>query len=251
MIFFNACNGTALLAEIKEINEKKHKEDDVLLAIAAGNKRPIIPNLEFDYTDSEIHDDLYQVIKYSCGEVCSTMEQLEKVMRIWTFFLEPILGVSPRPRGAGDTENMVKTKNHAVKRSRARIGGNGRSPDADVIVSNSKQLNPISNGDESIPAEQMSSCRATMVNGNVMVEEDGYNDVHRVGRNNHTSGSILQHVKASNNVPVADEMSGVNIQAASTERLTDSNTSLAVRAEQNYGRTSLEMTSGSYQIWNI
>ncbi|XXG59224.1 hypothetical protein AAC387_Pa04g1344 [Persea americana] len=234
----------SLLAEIKEINEKKHKEDDVLLAIAAGNKRPIIPNLEFDYTDSEIHNDLYQVIKYSCGEVCSTMEQLEKVMRIWTSFLEPILGVSPRPRGAGDTENMVKTKNHAVKRSGARIGGNDSSPDADVNISNSKQLNPISNGDESIPAEQMSSCRATMVNGNVMVEEDGYNDVHRVGRNNHTSGNILQHVKANNNVPVADEMSGVNVQAASTERLTDSNTSLAVRAEQNYGRTSLEMTSG-------
>eukprot|EP00268_Persea_americana_P032753 TRINITY_DN322_c0_g1_i5.p1 TRINITY_DN322_c0_g1~~TRINITY_DN322_c0_g1_i5.p1 ORF type:complete len:1449 (+),score=328.48 TRINITY_DN322_c0_g1_i5:313-4659(+) len=234
----------SLLAEIKEINEKKRTEDDLILVIAAGNKRSIIPNLEFDYTDSEIHNDLYQVIKYSCGEVCSTMEQLEKVMRIWNSFLEPILGVSPRPRGAGDTENMVKTKNHAVKRSDARIGGNDSSPDADVNISNSKQLNPISNGDESIPAEQMSSCRATMVNGNVMVEEDGYNDVHRVGRNNHTSGNILQHVKANNNVPVADEMSGVNVQAASTERLTDSNTSLAVRAEQNFGRTSLEMTSG-------
>jgi len=34
-----------LLAEIKEINEKKRKGDAVLLAVAAGNRRPIVPNV--------------------------------------------------------------------------------------------------------------------------------------------------------------------------------------------------------------
>ncbi|KAK8486118.1 hypothetical protein V6N12_010322 [Hibiscus sabdariffa] len=57
----------ALLAEIKEISEKKRGEDDVCLAIAAGNRRSIIPNMEFEYPDHEIHEDLYQLIKYSGG----------------------------------------------------------------------------------------------------------------------------------------------------------------------------------------
>ncbi|TKY58570.1 Paired amphipathic helix protein Sin3 4 [Spatholobus suberectus] len=47
----------ALLAEIKEIREKKHKENDVLLAIAAGNRQPIIRHSEFVYPDAEIHED--------------------------------------------------------------------------------------------------------------------------------------------------------------------------------------------------
>ena len=83
---------TALLDKIKEIREKKRKDDDVL-AIAAGNRRPIIPHMEFEYSDSGIHKDLYQLIKYSCSEVCTT-EQRDKVMKIWTTFLEPMLWVS-------------------------------------------------------------------------------------------------------------------------------------------------------------
>ncbi|KAF3782414.1 Paired amphipathic helix protein Sin3-like 4 [Nymphaea thermarum] len=105
----------ALLAEVKEINEKKRKEDDVLLAVAAGNRRPIIPNLEFQYTDPAINEDLYQIIKYSCVEVCPTVEQLDKVMKIWTTFLEPMLGVPPRLHSAEDTEEVVKSKNRTPK----------------------------------------------------------------------------------------------------------------------------------------
>jgi len=77
-------NAKVLLAEIKEINEKKRKGDDVLLAVAAGNRRPIVPNVSFEYGDSDIHEDLYQIIKYSCGELCSSSDQVDKVMRIWT-----------------------------------------------------------------------------------------------------------------------------------------------------------------------
>ncbi|KAK9161860.1 hypothetical protein Syun_008201 [Stephania yunnanensis] len=73
------------------INEKKRKEEDGLLAIADGNRRPIVPNLEYEYSDPDIHEDLYQLIEYSCGEVCSNMEQLEKITRIWTTFLEPMV----------------------------------------------------------------------------------------------------------------------------------------------------------------
>ena len=73
-----------LLAEIKEIHEKKRKGDAVLLAVAAGNRRPIVPNVSYEYVDSDIHEDLYQIIKYSCGELCSSSDQVDKVMRIWT-----------------------------------------------------------------------------------------------------------------------------------------------------------------------
>ncbi|EEC78333.1 hypothetical protein OsI_18074 [Oryza sativa Indica Group] len=63
----------ALLAAIKEVNEKKRKEDDMLLTIASGNRRPIVPNMSFEYVDPEIHEDLYQIINATPagGEVVS------------------------------------------------------------------------------------------------------------------------------------------------------------------------------------
>ena len=100
-----------MLDKIKEISEKKREDDDVMLAIAVGNRRPIIPHMEFEYPDSGIHKDQYQLLKYSCLEVCIT-EQQDKVMKIWTTFLEPMLWVSCRPQGADDTEDVIKDKNH-------------------------------------------------------------------------------------------------------------------------------------------
>ncbi|OIW10525.1 hypothetical protein TanjilG_15897 [Lupinus angustifolius] len=107
-----------LLAEIKEISEKKHKDDDILLSIVSGNRRGILPNLGVEYPD--IHEDLYQLIKYSCGEICTT-EQVDKVMKIWTTFLEPMLCVPSRPSGAEDTEDAVKAKSNSVKSVTASV----------------------------------------------------------------------------------------------------------------------------------
>ena len=44
-----------LVAEIKEIKEKSHKDDDLLLIVVAGNRHYIAPHLE----------DLFKLIKYS------------------------------------------------------------------------------------------------------------------------------------------------------------------------------------------
>lgn len=74
------------MAEIKEIKEKTQKVDDVVLAIAAGSRHPIIPCQEFDYPDNDIHEDLYKLIKYSREEVCTTKEQLNNFMRLLTTF---------------------------------------------------------------------------------------------------------------------------------------------------------------------
>ncbi|KAL6865182.1 hypothetical protein ACP4OV_016333 [Aristida adscensionis] len=108
----------ALLAEIKEINEKKRKQADVVLAIAAGNRRPIVPSMSFEYVDSDIHEDLYEIVKYSCGEVCSSSDQVDKVMRIWTTFLEPILGIQRQAHGAEDA-GVVKAKIRTTKAGQA------------------------------------------------------------------------------------------------------------------------------------
>lgn len=228
MIFFSA-----LLAEIKEISEKKRKEDDVLLAIAAGNRRPIIPNLEFEYPDHDIHEDLYQLIKYSCGEVCTT-EQLDKVMKIWTTFLEPMLGVPSRPQGAEDTEDVVKAKIHCVKNAAASVG---ESDGATVM--NSKQLNPSRNGDESIPPEQSSSCRAWPANGDNGVKEECSLDA----RKDDTS-TAAQHGKVQVHSSMADEVSGVSKQDNHNDRLVNSNASLATGNEQSNGKTNIEDASG-------
>ncbi|OMO93497.1 hypothetical protein COLO4_16853 [Corchorus olitorius] len=133
-------DGVALLAEIKEISEKKRREDVVLLAIATENRPLIIPNLEFEYPDPEIHEDLYQLIKYSCREMC-TAEQLDKVMKIWTTFLEPMLGVSSRPQGEEDTEDVVKAKSNNVKNGSASVGESEGSPGAGALFAGVEQSN--------------------------------------------------------------------------------------------------------------
>ncbi|XP_072965914.1 paired amphipathic helix protein Sin3-like 4 [Typha angustifolia] len=228
----------ALLAEIKEINEKKRKEDDVLLAIAAGNRRPIVPNMEFDFVDPEIHEDLYQIIKYSCGEVCTSSDQLDKVMRVWATFLEPMLGVHPRPHGVEDTEDVVKPKSRAAKVGVASVGENNGSPGADGAVT-TKQ----SNGDENIPPEQALPSRGRLVNGETTVAENGFHDADRAARRGDTLGNSALQARVQATAPTTEEMSGIVAQSTSTQQLTD-NVSPAGRAEQSHNRNNLEITSG-------
>ncbi|KAH9609157.1 hypothetical protein KSS87_002383 [Heliosperma pusillum] len=140
----------ALLAEVKEISEQKCKEDDSLLAIAAGNRRPIISHMEFEYPDTELHEDLYQLMKYSCGEVCAT-EQLDKVMKIWTTFLEPMLGVPSRAQEKDDSEHVPRIKNEAAKSDGLANGGSNESPIG--CATTQKQTNTSRNGDECSPPE--------------------------------------------------------------------------------------------------
>ncbi|PIN18039.1 Histone deacetylase complex, SIN3 component [Handroanthus impetiginosus] len=104
----------ALLAEIKEMSEKNQNEDEMVLSIGAGYKQPIRPHMGFEYPDPDIQEDLHQLMKYSCGEVC-TPEQCDKVMKIWTTFLEAVLGVPSLPPSAEDKEDAAKAKNHVSK----------------------------------------------------------------------------------------------------------------------------------------
>ncbi|EFJ30442.1 hypothetical protein SELMODRAFT_440352 [Selaginella moellendorffii] len=119
-----------LLAEIKDVHEKKRKEDESVLHLIMGNKRLPTPDMKFGYPDSSIHEDLFQIMKYSADEVCNTMEQSDKIMRVWTMSLELLFGVPPRPRGTDDTEeavraNCVSKEEQSSSGESAASGGTG------------------------------------------------------------------------------------------------------------------------------
>ncbi|ESW29526.1 hypothetical protein PHAVU_002G077800 [Phaseolus vulgaris] len=235
----------ALLAEIKEISEKKRKEDDVLLAIAAGNRWPILPNLEFKYSDLDIHEDLYQLIKYSCGEICTT-EHVDKVMKVWTTFLEPMLCVPSRPQGAEDTEDVIKTKNSNVKNGTASVAESDGSPIVGATSMNPKHINVSRNGDGCMPepVDQSTSSKAWQSNGDSGVREDRYLD-DRAMRKTETLASNSQHGKMNNIAFPPNELSGFNNkQDQSSERLVNANVSPASGMEQSNGRTNIDNLSG-------
>lgn len=96
---------SALLAEIKEMSGEDQNDEEMVCSVGARYRQPIIPHMKFDYTDPEIQQDLYQLMKYSCEEVC-TPEQRDRVMKIWTTFLEPFLGL-PSHLSAVDVEPQV------------------------------------------------------------------------------------------------------------------------------------------------
>ncbi|XP_076924654.1 paired amphipathic helix protein Sin3-like 4 [Bidens hawaiensis] len=103
----------ALLAEIKEMSEEKSIEDNIRQCIGPGNKQNNIPHQEFKYSDLDIHEDLYQVMKYAIAQT-SSPEQITKAVKIWTTFVEPMLGVPPRSshQTAAKSANRIITGVH-------------------------------------------------------------------------------------------------------------------------------------------
>ncbi|KAE9613428.1 putative transcription regulator Others family [Lupinus albus] len=237
----------ALLAEIKEISEKKQKEDDVLLAIAAGNRQPILPNLEFEFPDPDIHEDLYQLIKYSCGEVCTT-EQLDKVLKIWTTFLEPVLCVPSRPSGAEDTEDAVKATYNSFKSGTAGVNERDDSPGFGTSVMNSRHLNSSRIGDECMPLDNSNSIKACQSNSDCGVKEDKCIDPDPSVSKTETLNSNIPNEIMNISAFMPDELSGVNKQDHSGERLANTNVSLASEMEQSNGRTNIDNASGPAAI---
>ncbi|KAL6627568.1 hypothetical protein ACP70R_031294 [Stipagrostis hirtigluma subsp. patula] len=221
----------SLLTEIKEINEKKRKEDDVLLAIAAGNRRPIVPNMTFEYVDSEIHEDLHKIIKYSCGEVCNSSDQLDKVMRIWTTFLEPILGVQPRSHG-GEDPDLIKPKSRTTKSGLASVV---ESTTAAGVVA--KQ----GHADESVPHEQEPASRGRLVNGVVADSQNGFHDGDRTVRRSEETSNAALNGRVHGAVSAADEVSTLarNMSAERSAEIA------SVRTELGHNKATLELTSGA------
>ncbi|URD83875.1 Paired amphipathic helix protein [Musa troglodytarum] len=214
----------ALLAEIKDINDKMKKEDDILLAIAGRNRRPIVPNMEFEYIDMDIHEDLYRIIKYSCGEVCTFSDQLDKVMKIWTTFLEPLFGVQPRNQGVKSLQD-VKPRSHSVKTIMTCLGESNGNPGAD----STKQYN----GDQNILSEQAPSFMTKSTDGDTTVTENGFYDTIQATScgENICSSPLQGRVQCS--ASLADEVPEITMPD-----------SVAGRAEQSHNKISQEIASG-------
>ncbi|KAK4715701.1 hypothetical protein R3W88_014039 [Solanum pinnatisectum] len=228
----------ALLAEIKEISENKCKEDDVLLSVAAGNGQPIITHLEFEYPDSDIHEDLYQIIKYSCIEVC-TREQLDKVMKIWTTFLEPIFGVPRQPQGEVDVVDVEKAKNLNAK-DKTAIGGKRVGSPASGSGMNCRQSSSR-NGDELPTSEHVNSSRVQIADGENGFKDDSSPNVNGVMLKIATSKNLLHHGKSDANLNMADGASGLSREAFCADQLVLSN---STTVGESHGRVCIETASG-------
>ncbi|KAG7981890.1 hypothetical protein I3843_04G021300 [Carya illinoinensis] len=231
----------SLVAEIKELRETKQKEDDFLLAIAAGNRQLVVTHLDFEYSDISIHEDLYKLVQYSCEEVCSTKEQVNKVMRLWMTFLEPILGVPSRPHDIEGTEDVGQSKLHPMNCTVSSIGESDRSPGGDAVMMNSKQPKAGSNEMESTLSELAKFC-GTMANGD-LAKENNYLNANNFRRDD-ADCNTLWPVKEQKDKNVTDKTSGLTAQIASGEQIAKSNASFATGAEISHGKTSLEVTPG-------
>lgn len=157
-----------MLAEIKENSENNQNENEMILSIGAGYNQPIKPDMEFEYPDPDIQQDLYQLMKYSCAEIC-TPEQCDKVMKIWTTFLETVLDVPSRTLTTEGKEDAVEANNHIAK-SENVIREENSSPADEATYCKPSDLS--ANGDGHIPAELPRSSEVPMTNGNNNVNTD-------------------------------------------------------------------------------
>ncbi|CAH9087521.1 unnamed protein product [Cuscuta epithymum] len=224
----------ALLAEIKEIGETKCKEDDVLLSVATGNRLPVIPHLEFTYPDPDIHKDLYQLIKFSCEEFCTT-EQLDKVMKVWTTFVEPMVGIRTRLQVSEDGEFIEKNSNRVAETiTTVAFGGRVRSPaSASITVINSRLPHTYKKGDEDRPPENSSSSRVSLAAISDLVKKIGSHS---------TVDSSAAKINALHNPPhIGNSPSAVNmVGMISAQQLAH----LRVAAvKETHGRAGRENTS--------
>ncbi|GAB4831786.1 hypothetical protein Ancab_005798 [Ancistrocladus abbreviatus] len=227
----------SLVAEIREIKENMQKEDDVLLAIAAGNKRPLVPHLEVEYLDIDIHEDLYKLIKYSCEEVCTTKEQLSKVMRLWTTFLEPMLGVPSQLHGPDGGDDAAKVRHCSARNGAVGVGDSDATHGADSNGVNSKLIKPANNGDENALLDVGKSCRSNMANGDITARGMDFCDTRTVHRDAFPSNTQAEKVR-----------NDVSTNEKAPERLISSNSSPLIGAENNRGRSNMELVSGSQSV---
>ncbi|XP_024973666.1 paired amphipathic helix protein Sin3-like 2 isoform X2 [Cynara cardunculus var. scolymus] len=215
----------SLVTEIKEIKEKGQKDDDVLLSIAAGSRHYIVPNLEFEFTDKDIHEDLLKLIKYSCEEICTTKEQLNKVLRLWTTFLEPILDVPSRPQNVDGAEDAELSSHGAPKTASLRPPEINGSPGADDATMNLKQSKPDCNGVQTTSPDKVDPSKNSLVNGDALAKED----------RSRTERDFKSTV-------AGDKVSNSNGSWALAARATDSGPASVIATDNSHGRITVDLS---------
>ncbi|KAJ0449534.1 putative transcription regulator Others family [Helianthus annuus] len=106
----------ALLLEIKEIREEKSKDENIIQNFVSGERQNNTPHQEFKYWNFDVHNDIYQLMKYYIPQNCTT-EQSDKVMKIWTNFVEPMLSISRDNNGDSEEDNFASYRENGTKES--------------------------------------------------------------------------------------------------------------------------------------
>ncbi|KAK8469973.1 hypothetical protein PHAVU_004G022900 [Phaseolus vulgaris] len=222
----------SLVAEIKEIKEKQQKEDDIIQSIAAGNKQPLIPHLEFEYSDAAgIHEDLYKLVRYSCEELFSSKELLHKIMRLWSTFLEPMLGVPSQSHAIERAEDR-KTGHNVRNFGVPGIGGD-RSPHGDSLSMNSRLPKSDKNEADGRLTETKNVHRTSIATND---KENG-----SVGGEHGCRDDPLMD-KGLKNVECNDKASGFSKPFTSDDQGAKNSVSIAIRGENSLNRTSLDVS---------
>lgn len=221
------------MAEIKEIKEKLQKEDHIIQSIAAENRQPLIPHLEFEYSDGGIHEDLYKLVQYSCEEVFSSKELLNKIMRLWSTFLEPMLGVTSQSHGTERVEDR-KAGHSSRNFAASNVGGDG-SPHRDSISTNSRLPKSDKNEVDGRVTEVKNIHRTSVAAND---KENGSVGGELVCRDDQLMDKGLKKVECS------DKASGFSKQFASDEQGVKNNPSIAIRGENSLNRTNLDVSPG-------
>jgi paired amphipathic helix protein Sin3a len=236
----------SLLAEIKELKEKSQNDDDVLLSISAGYRQPINPNLEYEYLNRAIHEDMFKVVQFSCEELCSTKEQLSKVLRLWENFLEAVLGVPPRAKGTDLVEDVViNPKTLDVNHSTSPNGEAAVSSGGDTARLASRKLKSAANGDEN-------SSSGTFKHGIGLLNKDStgkenLEDVEIANRDG-VACSAVKPQKEQETGNEAEKRFGKPIPMDISERAAISSISIPSGAENNHCVVGKEVLPGAHEI---
>ncbi|CAA0380964.1 unnamed protein product [Arabidopsis thaliana] len=236
----------SLLAEIKELKENSQNDDDVLLSISAGYRQPINPNLEYEYLNRAIHEDMFKVVQFSCEELCSTKEQLSKVLRLWENFLEAVLGVPPRAKGTDLVEDVViNPKTLDVNHSTSPNGEAAVSSGGDTARLASRKLKSAANGDEN-------SSSGTFKHGIGLLNKDStgkenLEDVEIANRDG-VACSAVKPQKEQETGNEAEKRFGKPIPMDISERAAISSISIPSGAENNHCVVGKEVLPGAHEI---
>ncbi|ESQ49942.1 hypothetical protein EUTSA_v10019899mg [Eutrema salsugineum] len=223
-----------LVAEIKELKEKFQNEDDILLSISAGYRQPINPNLDYEYCNRAIHEDLYKLVQFSCEELCSTKEQLSKVLRLWESFLEAVLGVPPRAKGIDLVEEVViKTRTLDVNHRTSTNGEATVNCGIDTSKLASRKLKSAANGDENASSGASKHARIGLLNKD-SIGKESLKDADIANRDGITCSAVI-HQKGHETGNGADKRSEMPIPVDISERAATSSLSIASEGENNHG----------------
>lgn len=221
------------MAEIKEISKKQQEEDDILLSIATGTRRPVIPNMEFQLPDPDIHVFVYWLIKSSCQYMCSA-ERFGPILKVYTTLLEPMFGFSTHLQRAENTEgDFVK----------AGVVANGVAPctgETDGSPIGVAATNNVRRSNKANSLHEPSSSSARSVSNDDGVDKDNVHDPDQISVNSDTVYEKHHLEKVENNVTLMDEMSKFRkIEQADYSSIS------AAEMEDNYERIHEESKPGS------